>query len=152
MALYYLPFFPIIKYDKYLKIVKSGNEIGDQKNCWTALFDFAPMAVERTKRKIIFVVSLWLKSENISDFEAYERRAARLLAKHSGRIERAVRVKEPENNDGKPFEIHFVSFPNEQKFADYLADSETRELVGWRDKIIARTEIFSGYDISVYHE
>jgi uncharacterized protein (DUF1330 family) len=106
----------------------------------------------KTEQKLILIVSLWLKSKDVSDFEAYERQAVRLLKKHGGRIERAVRVKKQSDNRDEPFEIHLVSFPNEKKFADYLADSEVRRSTGLRDKIIRRTEVISGYDVDIYHE
>lgn len=108
--------------------------------------------MKEPERKLILVVSLWLKGENVSDFEDYERRAARLLARHGSKIERAVRIKKQSESGDEPFEIHIVSFPNEEKFADYLADSETRKLAETRDRIIARTEIISGCDVKNYHE
>lgn len=100
----------------------------------------------------MLVISLWLKSENVADFEAYERQAARVLERHGGCIERAVRVIKQSDETDAPFEIHVVSFPNEQKFADYLADAETRQLADWRDRIIARTEILCGCEVNFYHE
>lgn len=106
--------------------------------------------MRKTKQQLILIVSLWLKNENVSDFEAYERRAARLLAKHGGRIERAVRVKNQMGKADDPFEVHVVSFPDERNFAQYLDDAETRGLAVWRDKIISRTEIISGFDVMIY--
>lgn len=102
------------------------------------------------KRKLILVVSIWLKNENVSDFEAYERRAARLLEKHGGEIERAVRVKKQSESGDEPFEIHVIEFPNEQSFTNYLADYERQKLAARRDEIIARTETIFGYDAELY--
>ena len=106
--------------------------------------------MRETEQRFILIVSLWLKSDDVSAFEAYERRAARLLEKYSGRIERIVRVRKQTVEKDAPFEIHIVSFPNENKFADYLADSERGELADLRDRIIARTEIVFGFDVNYY--
>lgn len=103
------------------------------------------------QKKLILIVSLWLKCDDVSDFESYERCAAQLLTRHGGRIERAIRVKNQSDKSDEPFEIHVVSFPNEKKFADYPADSELRKLADWRDKIITRSEVISGYDVNIYH-
>ena len=114
---------------------------------------FARKAVDESERKLIPVVSLWLKNENVADFEVCEGRAARVLEKHGGRIELAVRIKKQAGDAGKPFEIHVVSFPNEKKFADYQADSETRRLAEQRDEIIARIEILYCCDVlNLNHE
>lgn len=105
-----------------------------------------------TEPRLILIVSLWLKSENVSDFEVYERLAARILEKHGGRIERAVRVGKQINEKSAPFEIHVVSFPNERQYADYQSDSDARKLIESRNQIIARTEIVAGYETKNYHE
>lgn len=106
--------------------------------------------MKESERKLILVVSLWLKGENVSDFEDYERRAARLLARHGGKIERTVRIKKQASKTDEPFEIHVASFPNEQSFTNYLADSERQKLAARRDEIIARTETIFGYDAELY--
>lgn len=106
--------------------------------------------MKEPERKLILVVSLWLKNENVSDFEDYERRAARLLARHDGKIERAVRIKKQASKTDEPFEIHVIEFPNEQSFTNYLADPERQELAARRDEIIARTETIFGYDAELY--
>ena len=108
--------------------------------------------MENANQKLYLVVSIWINDERLGEFEAYEQQAAKLLEKHGGRIERAVRVENSVNAENAPFEIHFVSFPNEQKFADYRADSKTRQTADLRERIIVRTEIFSGFDANFYHE
>ncbi len=106
--------------------------------------------MRETEQRFILIVSLWLKSDDVSAFEAYERRAVQLLEKYGGRIERVVRVRKQTDEKDAPFEIHVVSFPNENKFADYLADSERGKLADLRDRIIARTETVSGFDVSYF--
>ena len=108
--------------------------------------------METANQKLLLVVGIWINDERLAEFEDYERQAAKLLEKHSGRIERAVRVENSVNAENAPFEIHFVSFPNEQKFANFRADSETRQTANLHDWVIDRTEIFSGFDANFYHE
>lgn len=40
--------------------------------------------------RLILIVSLWLKDLNVTEFEAFEREAARNMAKYGGQIERAI--------------------------------------------------------------
>ena len=108
--------------------------------------------MENTNQKLLLVVSIWINAERLAEFEAYEWRAAKLLEKHGGRIERAVRLGKQINEKSAPFEIHFVSFPNKQKSADYPADSEMRQTAISRELVITRAEIFSDYDANFYHE
>jgi len=61
-------------------------------------------------RPVCLVVSLWLKGDDVAGFEAFERAAAGIMAKHGGRIENVVRRSEP--GEG-PFEVHVVTFPSE---------------------------------------
>jgi hypothetical protein len=60
---------------------------------------------------------------------------------------RANDLKNLADNSDDPFEIHIVSFPNEEKFAEFQTDSKARESAFRRDKIIVRTQIINGYDI-----
>jgi uncharacterized protein (DUF1330 family) len=100
-------------------------------------------------RKVL-VVSLWLRAGAVADFEAFERRVAKIQARHGGRIERAIRATSPQANAAEPFEIHVVSFPDDASLAAYRADPETRALAGERAAIIARTVMVEGVDVPGY--
>jgi hypothetical protein len=98
-------------------------------------------------RPVCLVVSLWLKGDDVAGFEAFERAAAEIMAKHSGRIEHVVRRAEP--GDG-PFEVHIVTFPSEAALGAYRDDSRLKDLSGLRERVIARTEIWRGEQRATY--
>jgi uncharacterized protein (DUF1330 family) len=98
---------------------------------------------------LLFIVRLWLNSSDIAAFEEFERNAARIMAQHGGRIERAIRIT-ADNDPDAPFEIHIVSFPDHAAFESYRNDPETQALAGVRAQLIARTELFFGADATSY--
>jgi uncharacterized protein (DUF1330 family) len=100
--------------------------------------------------RTILVVSLWVHEGAEARFEAFERRVARLQAKHGGRIERAIRVATPEANRADPFEVHVVSFADGAGLAAYRDDPETRALAAERAAVIARTVILEGVDVPIH--
>ena len=44
------------------------------------------------QRPIYRVVSLWVRSGAVAEFEAYERKAARIMRKYGGSIEKVIRT------------------------------------------------------------
>jgi len=95
------------------------------------------------------VVSLWLKNGDIDRFEEFERAAVRIMAKHGGLIERAMRIGRSNVADA-PFEIHVTSFPDVAAYAAYQDDPETRELAALRGAVIARTVTHAGTEVHHY--
>jgi hypothetical protein len=89
------------------------------------------------------IASLWLKNGDLEAFEAFERTAARIMAKHGGHIGRS-------NVADAPFEIHLTSFPDAAAYAAYQDDLETRELAGARSAVIARTVTHAGTEVPPY--
>ncbi|HET8696048.1 MAG TPA: hypothetical protein VFO94_01105 [Gammaproteobacteria bacterium] len=101
-----------------------------------------------SERKVL-VVSLWLRAGvAAAALEAFERRVAKIQARHGGRIERAIRTGDA--SASAPFEVHVVSFPDDASLAAYRADPEIRALAELRASLIARTEIVEGVDVPVY--
>jgi uncharacterized protein (DUF1330 family) len=88
-------------------------------------------------------VSLWIRPGASAEFEAYERKAARIMRKYGGSIEKVVRVGQ-EGLSENPFEIHVVSFPDQEKFAAYRADGEVASLAADREAVILKTVVVSG--------
>jgi antibiotic biosynthesis monooxygenase (ABM) superfamily enzyme len=99
--------------------------------------------------RYMLVVSLWIHPGQAAAFEAFERDAARVMAKHGGRIEQAVRVL-PDGQRDVPFEVHIVSFPDEAAAGGYASDPETLALRERRAGIIARTERLVGQKVGPY--
>ena len=96
-------------------------------------------------------MSLWLRDGTaVAEFEAFERRVAKIQARHGGRIDRAIRATSPQANAAEPFEVHVVSFPDDASVAAYRADPETRALADERAGIIARTVIVEGAEVGGY--
>lgn len=96
-------------------------------------------------------VQIWLRTSDVDGFQAYERRAARVLARHGGRIERAFRPLDAAEDPTLPFEIHLVRFPNQAALVAWQADPERAALQEERERLIARTTVIAlrtvtGYD------
>ena len=89
------------------------------------------------------VVSLWVRPGAVAEFEAYERKAARIMRKYGGSIEKVIRTGQ-ENSPEIPFEIHLVSFPSQEKFAAYRADPELVSLATDRQAAILKTVVIPG--------
>jgi len=99
--------------------------------------------------RMVLVALLWLKDSNLQGFEAYERRAAGLMARHGGCIERAIRLDPSASSEG-PFEVHVVSFPDRAAFEAYQQDPEVQALAPSRSEAIARTVLHIGRDGATY--
>ena len=104
------------------------------------------------QERYLRLVSLWIHPGQELAFEAFERDAARIMARYGGRIDQAVRFGAA-NDAGAgqgPFEVHIVSFPNEAAFEAYGADAEILALRARRDQIIARTGFAAGRPAGPY--
>jgi uncharacterized protein (DUF1330 family) len=99
------------------------------------------------ERRYMLVVSLWIHPGQEAAFEAYEREAARIMARHGGRIDSAVRIS-PDASTGSdarpPHEVHIVSFPDQDAADSYASDPESVAMRVKRPSIIARTERLAG--------
>ena len=94
------------------------------------------------------IVRLWLHPEaQVADFEELEREAASIMSSYGGTIEWAFRATTG-LEDGEPFEVHLVSFPDDAAFDAYRADARTLSLKERRDKLIACTEVWRGSKIN----
>jgi uncharacterized protein (DUF1330 family) len=91
------------------------------------------------------VVTLWIHPGRAAEFEAYERKAARVMQRYGGVIQKVVRVGNANPPiDGQPFEVHVLGFPSLEAFHSYRADSELAGLAAERSAAIARTEVLLG--------
>lgn len=104
--------------------------------------------------RYVRVVSLWVHPGQEAAFEAFEREAARIMARHGGRIDSAVRTGSAEPAGGaagdSPFEVHIVSFPDRAAADSFAADPETVKLRLRRADIISRTEVVEGLEAGPY--
>lgn len=83
-------------------------------------------------------------------FRDFERRAAAIMARHGGRIERAVTVP---GADGEELfrEVHILTFPDGPAFDAYREDPELVALAHLRAASVIATEILIGVDGPDYH-
>lgn len=104
--------------------------------------------------RYVRVVSLWVYPGQEAAFEAFEREAARIMARYGGRIDSAVRTGSAGPGAGgagdSPFEVHIVSFPDLAAADSHAADPETVKLRLRRAQIISRTEVLDGYPAGPY--
>ena len=103
--------------------------------------------------RFVLLVHLWIHPGQEAAFEAFERQAARIMARHKGRIDSAIRMTPPDGagpNDATPYEVHVVSFPDKAAWEAYGQDPETLKLREKRGKIIARTALMMGQETGPY--
>jgi uncharacterized protein (DUF1330 family) len=93
---------------------------------------------------IVLIVSLHIHPGQETAFRRFETAAARIMARHGGRIERVIRPISGPGDAALPHEIHLVSFPGHEQFAAYRADAELLALAPLRAAAIARTAITIG--------
>lgn len=98
------------------------------------------------------VVILTVRREAIDQFRAFERKAAAVMAKHGGAIERTV-VVGPAN--GKPMiespvdqltEVHIVTFPSDAALRAYQNDGDLKAIAYLRDQSVVDSTILIGED------
>jgi antibiotic biosynthesis monooxygenase (ABM) superfamily enzyme len=91
------------------------------------------------------LVRLWVRRGLETEFEAYERKVSRIMARYGGVIERAIRTSTAsDGGSGEPFEVHVLKFPSRDLYDAYREDAERRSLNGERAGIIANTDILVG--------
>lgn len=101
---------------------------------------------------LLLWAQIWLRDHDVAGFEAYERRAAGVLARHGARIERAFRPLDAAEDPALPFEIHLLRFPDRAALTAWQADPERAALQEERERLIARTTVIAlrpvaGYDL-----
>ena len=100
---------------------------------------------------VYVVVRLWIREGREPEFEAYERKAARIMARHGGGIEQAIRVLSAGlNESAEPFEVHVLKFPSQVSFQAFQEDAERHALASDRADVVTRTEVFVGVQGPVY--
>jgi antibiotic biosynthesis monooxygenase (ABM) superfamily enzyme len=94
---------------------------------------------------VYILVRLWIHKGLETEFEAYERKISRIMARYGGVIERAMRtVKASDGGSDGPFEVHLLKFPSRDLYDAYLDDTERRSLSGERAGVIAHSDSLVG--------
>jgi antibiotic biosynthesis monooxygenase (ABM) superfamily enzyme len=95
---------------------------------------------------LYILVRLWIREGLETEFEAYERKVSRIMARHGGVIERAIRMvrASDDRSDDEPFEVHVLRFPSQDLYDAYRDDAERHSLSDERARIITNTDILVG--------
>ena len=94
---------------------------------------------------LYILVRIWIHRGLETEFEAYESKVSRIMARYGGVIECAIRTsKAPDDGSDQPFEIHVLRFPSQELYNAYLNDAERRSLSGARAGIITNSDILLG--------
>jgi antibiotic biosynthesis monooxygenase (ABM) superfamily enzyme len=93
---------------------------------------------------LCITVRMWIHRGLEAEFEAYERKVSRIMARYGGLIERAIRTYRTDDGSDEPFELHLLKFPSRNFYEAYRHDAERRSLSGERDSIITNTDILIG--------
>src|SRR5215475_3977790 len=91
------------------------------------------------------VVILTVRREALDKFRTFEQRAAAVMAKYGGAIERTV-VINPQNTEDLLKEIHIVTFPDEQALLAYQQDADLKAVASLRVESVVHTELMIGED------
>ncbi len=94
---------------------------------------------------VYIIVRPWIHMGLDAEFEAYERKVSRIMARYGGVIERAIRaVGASDDGSDEPFEVHLLKFPSQDLYDAYTNDVERRSLSDERTGIITNTDILVG--------
>ena len=89
------------------------------------------------------VAILTVRKDAIEKFRVFEKHAAGVMKEHGGRIERTI-VVAPEGSPDVIKEIHVLTFPDAEAFAQYRNDERLAELAHLRDESVLHTELLAG--------
>ena len=85
----------------------------------------------------LLFVQIWIHPGREAAFAEFEAGSVPLLARHGGRIERALRV--ARGAPDAPYEVHLVTFPDAAAFHAYSSDADIIARAAVRATVIART-------------
>lgn len=98
-----------------------------------------------TPPPLYILVRLWIRQGLEAEFEAYERKVSRIMARYGGVVERAIRASRgADEESSEPFEVHVLKFPSRDLYDAYRDDAERRSLSGERAGIITNTDTLFG--------
>jgi uncharacterized protein (DUF1330 family) len=98
---------------------------------------------------VTLVVIITVRPGASAALRAYEQRAAAIMARYGGAIERNIAVPSPGSGELAQ-EIHIVTFPDEAALRAYQNDGELAALSAQRAAAIEQTEIYRGYEAPRY--
>lgn len=95
---------------------------------------------------LILVVMLEVRRESAAAFSQYEASAVAIMARHHGRIERAIEL-ESQPQDATFRHVHLVRFEDAAAFDSYRQDPDLLSLAPLRQVAIINTQTWRGRDL-----
>jgi hypothetical protein len=99
---------------------------------------------------IVLIVTLYVHPGREKELRQFETRAAEIMRKHGGVIERVIRPDPASSGTEIPHEIHVVTFPSTGALTAYRSDPDLVALASLRELAIARTEVTVGHEGEPY--
>jgi uncharacterized protein (DUF1330 family) len=94
---------------------------------------------------LYILVRIWIHRGLETEFEAYESKVSRIMARYGGIIERAIRTSEPPpEGSNEPFEAYVIKFPSREHYDAYQNDTERRSLSGERMRMVTNSDVLVG--------
>ncbi|MFT5594365.1 MAG: hypothetical protein ACI8SR_002754 [Oceanicoccus sp.] len=90
-----------------------------------------------------------LDVKNFENLTRFEHKAAEIMRDYGGDIVNAFETSRCENGTGQ--EVHLLSFPSEQAFAEYRTDSRLKEYAELRDSAIISTTVMTSCMLKNYN-
>lgn len=99
----------------------------------------------------IHLVTISVRRDRMEAFFEYERKAAAVMARHGGRIEKSIAL---DTEAGSPLyqETHLVVFPDDAHLDAYRNDPEIKALAPLRESCVVSTTITYGTEAEDYSE
>ena len=80
------------------------------------------------------------------EFEQFESAAALIMQRYGGKLERRL-GRTPQSDSSQPDEVHIITFPDQEAFQRYRADTDLASLANLRASAIRQTTIWHGADL-----
>ena len=96
--------------------------------------------------KITLVVALFVNPDRHAEFESFEARAAEIMSRFGGRIERRIECS-TKDDSSVPDEVHVVTFPDLESYNRYRESPETQALASARAIAIRKTVVWRGVEL-----
>jgi uncharacterized protein (DUF1330 family) len=91
------------------------------------------------------LVRLWIRKGREADFEAYERKMCRIMARYGGAMEITIRPGEVSVGASEaPSEVHVLRLPSHDRYEAYRRDPERQTLSADRAAAISHTDVLVG--------
>ena len=109
----------------------------------------AAQVVHPREGDVTLVVLISVHPHRRAEFERFEARAAQIMSRHGGRVERRISLSCHGDPSG-PDEVHIVAFPDQESFERYRGDPELLALADLREEAIRQTLVWPGRDAPAF--